>query len=498
MNKSDSERIASVLEKMGYKKASNENEADLIVINMCSVRQSAVDRVYGMAKKFIKIKTQNPEPEHPVPEHSTVQSSPESHTGSGQSTVQGYVPQVRHGSKIKTLLTGCISKKDFLKFQKFFDYILPIKTLEIWPEFLKKESFHYLPNQREKEFFEKFKCDYLKIKPKYEKNFSVFIPISTGCDNFCSYCVVPYTRGSLICRPPEEILKEAEKAVKNGVKEIWLLGQNVNDYKSRMDTNMNSRIFANKISANLQDINFAKLLKMINDIPGNFWLRFTSPHPKNFSDELIETMAKCEKFTPYLNLPLQSGDDEILKRMRRNYTAKEYKNLVKKIRKVLKKIRRSIYKKGFPEGFALEDTISISTDIIVGFCGETEKQFQNTVKLFKEIKFDMAYIAQYSERPGTLAEKFEDNVPKKEKERRWKVLQKILEKFALDFNKKFVWKKVLVLPEEFKDGFLIGKTRHHKTVKFEGKKDLIGNFVLVKIEKAFPWGLKGKLIEKIK
>jgi tRNA-2-methylthio-N6-dimethylallyladenosine synthase len=439
MNKSDSERIASTLEKIGYKKASNENEADLIVVNMCSVRQSAVDRVYGLAKKFTKIKNQK--------------------------------------SKIKTLLTGCISKKDFLKFQKFFDFILPIKTLEIWPEFLKKESFHYLPNQREKEFFEKFKCDYLKIYPKYEKNFSVFIPISTGCNNFCSFCVVPYTRGSLICRPHEEILEETKEAVKNGAKEIWLLGQNVNDYKS-------------------DNINFAKLLKMVNDIPGNFWLRFTSPHPKNFSDELIETMAKCEKFTPYLNLPLQSGDDEILKRMRRNYTAKEYKNLVKKIRKVFKKIRRSIYKKGFPEGFALEDTISISTDIIVGFCGETKKQFQNTVKLFKEIKFDMAYIAQYSPRPGTLAEKFEDNVSKEEKERRWKILQKILEKTALEFNKKFIRKKVLVLPEEFKDGFLIGKTRHHKTVKFEGKEDLIGNFVLVKIEKAFPWGLKGKLIQK--
>jgi tRNA-2-methylthio-N6-dimethylallyladenosine synthase len=439
MNKSDSERIASLLEKMGYKKASNENEADLIVVNMCSVRQSPVDRVYGLVKKFAKLKSQN--------------------------------------LKIKTLLTGCISKRDFLKFQKFFDYILPVKTLEIWPKFLKKESFHYLPNQRGKEFYEKFKCDHLEIEPKYEKNFSVFIPISTGCDNFCSFCIVPYTRGRLICRPPEKILKEAEKAVKNGAKEVWLLGQNVNDYK-------------------WNNINFAKLLKMVNDIPGNFWLRFTSPHPKNFSDELIETMANCEKFTPYLNLPLQSGDDEILKRMRRNYTAKEYKNLVKKIRKVFKKIRRSIYKKGFPEGFALEDTISISTDIIVGFCGETKKQFQNTVKLFKEIKFDMAYIAQYSPRPGTLAEKFEDNVSKEEKERRWRILQKILEKTALEFNKKFIRKKVLVLPEEFKDGFLIGKTRHHKTVKFEGKEDLIGNFVLVKIEKSFSWGLKGKLIEK--
>jgi len=448
MNKSDSERIAFLLERIGYKKAPNEREADLIVINMCSVRQSAVDRVYGLAKKFTQIKNQK--------------------------------------SKVKTLLTGCISKKDFLRFQKFFDYVLPIKTLKIWPEILKKKGGYYLSNQREKEFLEKFKCDYLKIKPKHEKNFSAFVPISSGCDNFCSYCVVPYTRGSLICRPHEEILEEIRDALKNGAKEIWLLGQNVNDYHS------NSKLKSQKSKV----INFAKLLKMVNDVPGNFWLRFTSPHPKNFSEKLIETMAKCEKFTPYLNLPLQSGDDEVLKRMRRNYTAKEYKNLVKKIRRVFKKIRKSIYKKGFPEGFALEDTISISTDIIVGFCGETKKQFQNTLKLFKEIKFDMAYIAQYSPRPGTLAEKFEDDVPKDEKERRWKLLQKILQKFALSFNKKFLGKKILVLAEEFKDGFLIGKSRHHKSVKFEGKENLVGNFVLVKIERAFPWGLKGKLIEK--
>jgi len=446
MNKSDSERIASLLENIGYKKALNEKTADLIVVNMCSVRQSAVDRVYGLAKKFNQLKAQR--------------------------------------KTLKILLTGCILKKDYLKFKNFFDFILPIKALKIWPEFLKKESFHYFPNQREKEFLEKFGCDYLKVKPKYEKNFSVFIPISTGCDNFCSFCVVPFVRGPLICRPYQEILEEAKEAIKNGAKEIWLLGQSVNDYKFKMETQSS------------KFVNFAQLLKMVNEIPGNFWLRFTSPHPKSFSKELIETMAKCEKFTPYLNLPLQSGDDEILEKMKRNYTAKEYKNLVKKIRKVFKKIRRSIYKKGFPEGFALEDTISISTDVIVGFCGETEKQFQNTVKLFKELKFDMAYIAKYSKRPGTLAEKFEDTVSTKEKERRWKILQKILEKFAQSFNKKFVGKEVLVLVENFKDGFLIGKTRHHKSVKFEGKENLVGNFVLVKIEKAFPWGLKGRLIKK--
>jgi tRNA-2-methylthio-N6-dimethylallyladenosine synthase len=429
MNKSDSERIAGVLEEMGYQRASNENEADLILVNMCSVRQSAVDRVYGLAQKFKKFQTSKP--------------------------------------KLRTVLTGCISKRDFLKFKNFFDFILPIKTLNFWPEILKKEKFHFLPDQREKNFIEKFSCQYLKIKPKYEKKFSVFIPISTGCNNFCSFCIVPFVRGPLVCRDHQEILEEAKEAIKNGAKEIWLLGQNVNDYTSPSDPS----------------INFAKLLKMINEIDSNFWLRFTSPHPKNFSDELIETMAKCQKVTPYLNLPVQSGDDEILKRMNRGYTIKEYKNLVKKIRKAFKK-----YRKG------LEKEVAISTDVIVGFPGESEKNFQNTVKLFKEIKFDMAYIAQFSPRPGTAAEKMKDDVSKKEKERRWKILTEVLKETALEKNKKFIGKEIEVLPEEHKDGSLIGKCRHYKTVKFEGDKNLIGSFVRVKILDALPWGLKGKIL----
>jgi len=436
MNKSDSERIVSVLESKGYKEASSINEADLILVNMCSVRQSAVDRVYGMAKKFAKLKSQN--------------------------------------SKLKTLLTGCVSKKDFLKFKNFFDFILPIKTLQEWPEFLKKKRFYFLPDQRERDFVKKLKCDYLKLKPKYEKSFSVFIPISTGCDNFCSFCIVPFVRGPLICREASEILKEAKEAIKNGAKEIWLLGQNVNDYNSKLKS-QNSKV---KI------INFAELLKMINEIPGNFWVRFTSPHPKNFSDELIETMAKCQKVTPYLNLPLQSGDDEVLKRMNRNYTTKDYENLVKKIRQAFKK-----YRKG------LEKEVAISTDIIVGFPDETKKQFENTVKFFKKIKFDMAYIAKFSPRSGTVAEKIGDNVPQKEKERRYKILTNLLKKIAKKKNEKFLNKVVDVLVEEEKDGFLLGKSRHFKTVKFKGKKDLIGNFVKVKILKVEPFGLFGKLIK---
>jgi len=318
--------------------------------------------------------------------------------------------------------------------------------------------------------------NYFDILPKHRNNFSAFIPISNGCNNFCAYCVVPFVRGLLVCRNHEEILEEAKKVLEKGFKEIWFLGQNVNDYQSPTDPS----------------INFPKLLKMVNDIPGNFWIRFTSPHPKDFSDELIETMAKCQKVTPYLNLPVQSGDNEILKKMNRPYTVEQYKNLVKKIRTTFKKYR-----------MGLEKEIAISTDIIIGFPGETKKQFENTVKLFKEIKFDMAYIAKYSPRPGTVAAKMKDDVASQKKEKRYKILTKILKEKALEKNKKYIGKEVEVLIEKSKNDFLIGKTRNYKTIKIEilhTKYSIlntytIGQFLKTKIIDALAWGLKGVLTD---
>ncbi len=330
MNKSDSERIATVLESEGYKSALKENEADLIIVNMCSVRQSAVDRVFGVSQKLAKLKNQN--------------------------------------SKVKIVLTGCILNKDKKRFRKIFDSIWKARN-------------------------------YFKVSPKCQSKTLAFIPISNGCNNFCSYCVVPFTRGPLVCRDHNEILKEAKEAIKKGFREIWLLGQNVNDYRSPVDSS----------------INFAKLLKILNGIPGNLKFFLISPHPKNFSGELIDTLAKCEKFGKYLNLPIQSGDDKILKKMNRNYTVKEYKNLVKKIREKIPEIR-------------------LSTDVIVGFPGETKKQFENTVKLFKEIKFNWAYVAKYSPRPGTAAYLMKDNVPLTEKKRREKILMEILNNQSIDLR----------------------------------------------------------------
>ncbi|MEA3293047.1 MAG: tRNA (N6-isopentenyl adenosine(37)-C2)-methylthiotransferase MiaB [Patescibacteria group bacterium] len=434
MNKSDSERIAVELKKIKYKPTSSISEADLIAVNMCSIRQSAVNRVYGLIQKFRKQKIKNP--------------------------------------KLKTLLTGCILKKDLKKFKDYFDYILSIKTLPYWKNYFQEKTFLFYPNPRDEKFNNDFKAGYLKIKPTPLNNFSALIPISNGCDNFCSFCVVPYTRGAEFSRPSKNILKETKEFIKKGYKEIWLLGQNVNEYNDKQGT-----------SNNKQKISFSKLLKLIDNIPGNFWIRFTSSNPKDFSNEMIKTMAISKKITPYLNLPIQSGNDKILKKMNRKYTIKDYKNLVKKIRKNFKEHR---------EG--LEKEIALSTDIIVGFPSETRKQFNDTVKIFKEIKFDMAYISKFSPRPETLAQKMKDDVSQKEKNRREKALTEMLKKIALKKNEKYINKTIEVLPTQFKNNFLIGKSRHYKTVKFKGRKELIGKFVKVKVTKAMAWGLNGKLI----
>ncbi|MBI2038403.1 MAG: MiaB/RimO family radical SAM methylthiotransferase, partial [Candidatus Nealsonbacteria bacterium] len=232
----------------------------------------------------------------------------------------------------------------------------------------------------------------LKLKPNHSTGSrQILVPISNGCNNLCSYCAVPLTRGALKCRSHKEIIKEVENITQKQAKEIWLLGQNVNNYCSPEDPS----------------INFAKLVKMVCKISGKFKFFFMSPHPKNFSDELIDILAECPKFGKYLNLPVQSGDDVILKKMGRNYAAATYKNLIKKIRKKI------------PD-------INLSTDIIVGFPGETKKQFENTVKLFKEIKFNNAYISKYSPRAGTSAFNLKNNVPLTEKKRRWKILKNLL------------------------------------------------------------------------
>ncbi len=407
MNKSDSERISAVLESLGYDKTSDIAKADLIVVNMCSVRQTAVDRVYGLVPKL----------------------------------------------KAKTILTGCILKPDRKKLAASFNFILDKTELYKLPELLKKKK--------------RIKKDYLSIKPKYESSFSAYVPISFGCSNFCSYCAVPYTRGRLISRSHKDILEEIESLIEKGYKEIWLLGENVNDYCSPLDSK----------------IDFTELIKKIDKIPGKFWLRFTSPHPKDFSLKMIKALAQSPKVTPYLNLPLQSGDNEVLKRMNRPYTINDYIKLVRALRSEFKAKRQG-----------LDKELAISTDIIVGFPGETKKAFENTKKAMEKIKFDMAYISQYSPRPQSLCfEKMKDDVPKKEKKAREKILVNVLNKTALAKNKKILGKTVEVLAMEKNKEWLLGKTRHYKTIRFKASDEFIGKFVKVKVTKATAMGLEGKL-----
>lgn len=432
MNKSDSERIAGYLEENGYVLAPSETKADLVVLTTCGVRQSAEDRVYGLVNN---IKKKNP--------------------------------------KVRLILTGCLVGREDVKkrLEGKVDIWLPIANLSSLKFLLAPKTQHLKPNIQNP--------NYLKIRPKYNSKLSAFVPIGNGCNNFCAYCVVPYARGREIYRPAQEILEEVRELVSSGCKEIILIAQNVNSYKDGK-------------------INFSKLLKMVNDIPGDFWIRFATSHPKDMSDELIKTIAECDKVCKHIHLPAQAGDDEILKKMNRKYTRENYVKLIGKIRQALK-IQNP--KSQIPNKSKILNPknlipVSITTDIIVGFPGETKKQFANTVKLFKEVKFDMAYIAQYSPRFGTAAFKLKDNVSREEKKRREEELTKILRKTALENNKKYLGKTVEVLVAgKSRKGEWCGYTGTNKNVKIKvGSKKLEvrnGEFTKVKITKVKDFGMEG-------
>lgn len=438
MNKSDSERIAGYLEKHGFVLSKNKDKADLVVFTTCGVRQSAEDRVYGLVPK---LKKNNP--------------------------------------KVKIILTGCLSGREDVKkrLKKYVDIWLPITELEgLADKFdLLKKDEGSLKN-------------YLRVMPKYKSSFSAFIPIGNGCDNFCAYCVVPHARGREVYRDAEEILGEVKNLVKNSYKEIILIAQNVNSYKSGNKKHK---------TRNIKQVEFSDLLKMVNNVPGDFWVRFATSHPKDMSDDLIKAIAECDKICEHIHLPAQSGDDGVLRRMNRKYTIKHYLGLISRIRSKLdlKKSPQPPFVKGGNELW--NPPVSITTDIIVGFPGETRKQFDNTAKLFREAKFDMAYIAQYSPRFGTASYNMKDDISKQEKKKREEELMSILRKTALANNKKYLKKTVEVLVAGHgKDGKYFGKTRtdKHVTCNMKHEADLIGKFIKVKVEKVRDFGLEGNLV----
>lgn len=411
MNYSDSERISGFLEMQGFKKSSDIKKADLVIFNTCGVRQMAEDRVYGQVHNLA----------------------------------------TRDSKPATIILTGCLAHRKDVQ-RRLKDKVDLFVSINEFPKKIKKIL----------DIKDNILTDnYLSIKPAYSSSHIAYVPIMTGCNNFCSYCVVPYARGREVSRPAKIILEEIKKLIKAEYKEIVLLGQNVNSYKDGK-------------------INFSKLLAKVDSIPGNFWISFVSNHPKDFSDELIKTATKLKKVCEYIHLPIQSGDDEILEKMNRKYTSKHYLELLDKIKKSFQKNKPG-------------KLYSLTSDIIVGFPGETKKQLDKSAEMMEKAKYDMVYFGQFSRRPETSAWKMKDNISKMEKSRREKYLNEILKKTSFENNRKYLDKIVDVLIDKKEDGFYFGRTRTMKNVKIiSGKKDLIGKIVKVRITKSNIWNLEAE------
>ncbi|MFA6183638.1 MAG: tRNA (N6-isopentenyl adenosine(37)-C2)-methylthiotransferase MiaB [Parcubacteria group bacterium] len=459
MNFSDSERLSSFLEKNNFKSTDKIDESHLAIFNSCGVRKMPEDRVFGQIHNLRK---NNPQ--------------------------------------IKIVLTGCIAqRKDVQKVLKNkVDLFFPIKDFSLLKNFVINNFKDYF-KIKNSELIQNFKfeirnslsperIDYLSIHPKYTNTFSSNVPIMTGCNNFCTYCVVPYARGREVSRPANEILDEIKNLIKSGYKEITLLGQNVNSYNGKCPIPNAKRQIKSK---NSEGINFSQLLKMIDNIPGKFWIRFVSSHPKDMSDELIQTVTVLKKVCESVHLPIQSGNDKILEKMNRKYNRAHYLKLIEKIKKGFKKNKPGkIY--------------SLSSDIIVGFPGETKKQLEESAQIMLQANYDMVYFGQFSPRPQTAAWLMKDNVTKLEKERREKYLNEILKKTSLKNNKRYLGKTLEVLIDSQKENIYYGKTRTLKNVKVisagachpeldSGSQNLTGKIVKVKIIKISTWNLEGKL-----
>lgn len=427
MNKSDSERLSFVLENMGLERVEEAKEADVIFLNTCSVRESAEARIYGKVHNFSKWKAEKPD------------------------LIVGVI--------------GCMPGRDkdgkIKKRLKQADLFLPTKDLARLPALLMELN----PNLRPMDNVEE---DYLSLRPNYQRKFQAFIAIQTGCNQFCTYCVVPFARGLERNRKLTDILAEIKEVVKNGCLEITLLGQIVNRYKAPDPENFSVN---NPYKTN----DFAKLLWEINQIEGVERLDWPAPHPMYFDEELLEAMT-LPKQVNYVHLPIQSGNNEILKKMNRRHTREFYIDLVKRIRE-----KR-------PE-------IAIATDIIVGFCEETEAQFEDTVDLYKQCSFDIAYPAKYSTRSGTLAEKiYKDDVPLTEKKRRWFVLQDLMEEITCEKNKKYLNQTLSVLVDRFQNGWCEGNSNEMKRINFKGEESDVGTICNVEIFKTDLWMMWGKKI----
>ena len=429
MNASDGERVRSVIENMGYQWTDNEEEANLIGILACSVRQKAIDKVYSKIHKWNLWKNKR---------------------------------------NLITFVSGCILPSDLDKFLKLFDIIFQMKDLPKLPEMIQQYGIT-TPVGLQQGFDSQNEniSEFWHVKPSYTSEFEAFVPIQNGCDKFCSFCAVPYTRGREVSRPSDEIVTEVQSLVERGFKSITLLGQNVNSYG---------------LDKKGDEIDFPELLRRVgnlgNQLNKEFWIYFTSPHPRDMTDEVIEVIAQYKCLAKQIHLPIQSGDDKVLIHMNRKHGMEKYRQIVHTIKRLI------------PEA-------TLFTDIIVGFTGESDDQFENTRKAMNEFKYNMAYIAMYSPRPGALSHRWFDDVSLDIKKERHHILTQDLKIHSKNYNSSMVGKtyRVLVKGQAKHDGYLAGLTEGRINVRFLSQEEnLIGQFVDVKITSAADFSVEGEMI----
>jgi tRNA-2-methylthio-N6-dimethylallyladenosine synthase len=446
MNKSDAERMFGMLEYLGYTQTTEPKEADMLIINTCSIRQLSEDKAYSAIGVWGKWKKNKPD--------------------------------------LKIVFAGCVAQqagKELFKRAPYVDLVLGTQRLYELPNLVKRiEAGERIVSTEEKPFEES------DIQINRVKSINAWIPIMEGCNNFCTYCIVPYTRGRERSRKPDLILNEVKKALKEGFKEITLLGQNVDSYgKGLIETengfeNVDSREFGTDKDGN--QINLSWLLRKVNSIDGNFRIRFVTSYPTDITEELINTVIELDKVCEYFHIPMQSGDDYVLKKMNRRYDYATYK-------KICDNLRTRI-----PD-------VTITSDFIAGFPGETEEQFQNTLRAMSELELDYSNTAAYSPREKTVAAKWVDlYIPENVKTERLARLNEHNRECCLKSNQKYVGREMEVLIEKFESkaergkNVITGRTRNNKIVHIPYDKDITGEFVNVKITRARTWYLNGELI----
>ncbi|MFS0839270.1 tRNA (N6-isopentenyl adenosine(37)-C2)-methylthiotransferase MiaB [Paenibacillus sp. 1P03SA] len=425
MNEHDTETMKGMLEELGYTSTEEKQEADVILLNTCAIRENAEDKVFGELGHLKSLKTEKP------------------------NLVLG--------------VCGCMSQEEgvvkrILQKHGHVDLIFGTHNIHRLPALLQDA---YLSKEMVVEVWSK-EGDIIENLPKKREGMRAWVNIMYGCDKFCTYCIVPYTRGKERSRRPEDVLAEVRDLARQGFKEITLLGQNVNAYGKDFED----------ISYSFGDL-MADIRKI--DVPR---IRFTTSHPRDFDDHLVEVLSHKGNLMEHIHLPVQSGSTEVLKKMSRKYSRELYLDLVRKIKT------------------AIPDVV-LSTDIIVGFPGETDEQFEETLSLVKEVRFDFAYSFIYSPREGTPAAAMEDNVPEDVKKERLYRLNEVLGAFSKESNEKLRGEvvEVLVEGESRKNSeVLSGRTRTNKLVLFRGSKSLIGSFAHVRVTEPQTWLVKGELV----